>query len=334
MRTASTLASLLFVATSILAVPATAEDRNPNTDWFQAAGRGLFLHVLPGDSQQLTLLEKFDVEALARQAETAGARYVVVTLGQNSGYFIAPNATYDRAVGWAAGERCSRRDIPLELYRALQPRGIRLMLYLPCQTPNRDTRAQRAFGLAEGPQDQPVDTAFAAKWAAVIQDWSDHYGDQVSGWWFDGGYAHIRFNDAVAQVYARAVRHGNPKAIVTFNPGVLPKMVRHTAAEDYTAGELNDPFPLVPASRWVDGSQWHALTFLGSNWGTRDTRHPDARWADWIRSVVAGGGVVTLDVGPNWDLADGPIGSISPVQFRQLQGIRAALEAGGKGNSR
>jgi hypothetical protein len=130
----------------------------------------------------------------------------------------------------------------------------------------------------------------------------------VAGWWFDGGYDHIHFNEAIAQVYAAAVKHGNSNAIVTFNPGV--KMVHHTDAEDYTAGELNEPFGFVPASRWLGGSQWHALTYLGSNWGKRDTRHPEDKWADWVCAVVAKGGAVTFDMGPNWDPV-GPIGALA-----------------------
>lgn len=321
----STPALLLSLVLRLATWESMAGSQNPDTDWLHHAKRGLFLHVLPGNSTQLALLDKFDVKALADQAAAAGARYLILTLGQNSGFFVAPNAVYDRRVGWSAGERCSRRDLPLDLYRTLQPHGIRLMLYLPCQAPNRDPKAQRAFGLPEGPQDQPLDTDSAARWAGVIQEWSDRYGERVAGWWFDGGYAHIRFNEAIAGVYAAAARHGNPHAIVTFNPGVLPTMIRYTASEDYTAGELNDPFDLLPASRWVEGSQWHALTFLGSRWGTRDTRHPDARWIDWIRTVTRNGGVVTLDVGPNWDSTAGPLGTLSPDQLRQLQAINTAL---------
>ena len=144
----------------------------------------------------------------------------------------------------APGERCARRDLPLDLHRALQPEGIRLMLYLPCQTPNADRRAQRAFGLPEGRKDQPINEEFAHKWAKVIHEWSSRYGDKVAGWWFDGGYQHIHFNEAIARIYADAVKRGNPRAIVTFNPGV--KLVRHTRAEDYTAGELNEPFDCPP----------------------------------------------------------------------------------------
>lgn len=308
-----------------LAASAAGAQPAPNTDWFHDAGRGLFLHVLPGDAAQLRLLDRFDVEHLARQAEAAGARYLVITLGQNSGYFIAPNATLDRITGRTAGERCARRDLPLDLYRALQPKGLRLLLYLPCQAPNRDPVAQRAFGLPAGPQDQPITPESATQWAKVIQEWSDRYGDQVSGWWFDGGYTHVRFTEAIAQTYAAAAKHGNPRSLVAFNPGVRPRLERYVPADDYTAGELNDPFPLIPESRSVGGAQWQALTFLGSNWGQRDTRHPDARWSDWMSKVLSRGGVVTLDVGPNWDPAAGPIGSISPAQMKQLEAIHAAL---------
>jgi len=306
------------------AVPAPATSataKRPNTDWFHAAHYGVFMHFLPGNAEQLALVNRFDVDALARQLTSVGAGYFVITLGQNSGYFISPNAIYDRYTGYQPSERCSPRDLPLALYQALHPRGIKLMLYLPCQTPNADPRAQKAFGLPEGAKDQPIDVAFAQKWAEVIHEWSARYGDKVAGWWFDGGYKSIQFNEAIARVYADAVKRGNPKAIVTFNSGVNPTVIRHTQAEDYTAGEFNEPFSAIPGSRWVDGSQWHVLTFLGSQWCTRDTRFPDQSWAQWVRDVIRHDGVVTLDAGPNWDAQAGPLGALAEGQLRQLRAI-------------
>ncbi len=308
----------------LLCAPAArSAPRNPNTDWFSAAKYGVFMHFLPGNEASFAQVKDFDVAAVTRQLEDMGAGYFVVTLGQNSGYFISPNAAYDRVTGYAAGERCSTRDLPLELHRALAPRGIRLMLYLPCQVPNADRRAQKAFGLAQGRKDQPIDLEFARKWSGVIQEWADRYGEKVAGWWFDGGYAHIRFNDAIAAEYAAAVKHGNPKGIVTFNPGV--RLIRYTKAEDYTAGELNDPLDVVPASRWVEDSQWHALTFVGAMWGQRGTRYTDDQWVGWARAVTARGGVITLDMGPNWDAKAGPIGSFAEGQVRQVKALKAAL---------
>jgi len=319
------LRHLFLIAMCVVAGAASVSpaQNSKNTDWFKDAGYGVFMHFLPGDAKGLALVNEFDVEALARQLETLGAKYFVLTLGQNSGFFNSPNATYDRYTGYAPGERCSTRDLPLALYQALKSKDIKLMLYLPCQAPNQDARAQKAFGLREGKQDQPINLEFAQKWAQVIQEWSDRYGDKVAGWWFDGGYDHIKFNEAIAQAYAKAVKHGNPKAIVTFNPGV--SLIRHTQAEDYTAGELNEPFNVLPASRWVEGSQWHALTFLGSQWSGRNTRYPTEKWVQWVSTVLSKGGVVTLDMGPNWNPQAGPIGALAEVQMAQVQAIRAAV---------
>ncbi len=315
----SSLAALLLA----LIAGTQADVGNPNTDWFSQAKYGVFIHFLPAGEAGLKQVGQFDVPALAGQLEEMGAGYLVLTLGQNSGYFNSPNAAYEKQTGYAPGERCATRDLPLDLAAALQPKGIRLLLYLPCQVPNEDARAQKAFGLAEGPKDQPIDLAFAEKWSAVIQEWADRYGDKVSGWWFDGGYEHIHFNEAIAGRYAAAVKHGNPKAIVTFNPGV--KVIRWTKAEDYTAGELNEPLQIVPTGRWLEGSQWHALTYLGDSWGRRNTRLADEQWIDWGRKVTARQGVFTLDMGPIYDPAAGPVGQLAPAQVKQVKAIRAAL---------
>ena len=302
-----------------------ADAGDPHTDWFRDARYGVFVHFLPEDAGGLARVRDFDVETLARQLESAGAGYLVLTLGQNSGFFNAPNPTYDRITGYAPGERTSARDLPLDLHQALEPRGIRLMLYLPCQAPNRDPSAQRAFGLREGPDDQPIDLEFAQRWAEVIADWSVRYGERVTGWWFDGGYEWVGFNEEIAEIYAEAARRGNPRAILTFNPGVGLK--RWTRTESYTAGELVDPFDVLPTSRWVEGSQWHALTYLGSRWSARDTRHPTRRWVGWVRAVTDREGVVTLDLGPNWDPQAGPIGSLAAGQLEQVVAVREALSS-------
>lgn len=321
---------LLLVALACLTPVrrANATTNSPNTDWFASARYGVFTHFLPADPSGFAQVKAFDAEALAKQLEAMGAGYLVFTLGQNSGYFNAPNTTYDRVTGYAPGERCAARDLPLELHRALEPRGIKLMLYLPCQVPNEDRRAQQAFGLPTAAGDQPLDSAFAKRWSEVIREWSDRYGTRVAGWWFDGAYDHVHFNEEIARLYAEAARHGNPASIVAFNPGV--KVVRHTAAEDYTAGELNEPFDTVPASRWLAGAQWHALTYIGTTWGQRNTRHPADRWARWVRTVTDRGGVVTLDMGPNFDPKAGPIGSLAPAQVDQVKAVKAAVRPAAK----
>jgi len=306
------------------AVAAEAGENNPATDWMIEAKVGTFMHFLP-DASRFQMVEQFDVPAVTKQLVDSGTRYFVFTLGQNSGYMNSPNSTYNTVTGYAAGERCAKRDLPKELAAALKPHGIRFLLYLPCQTPNRDLKAICAFGLPETPLngDRKIDTVFAGKWAGVIREWSDRYGDAVSGWWFDGGYERIGFNNEIAGIYSEAAKHGNPKAVVTFNPGVSLK--RWTDSEDYTAGELNEPFTHACNGRWLNGSQWHVLTYLGKNWGRRDPRYPDGQWAKWVSSVTEKGGVVTFDMGPNYDVSAAPVGAFSEPHMKQLCAIVAAI---------
>jgi len=300
-------------------------ETHPETDWFKEAHMGVFIHVLPQTPEEFALLKMYDVEALATQLKGMDAKYVIFTLYQNEGYLNAPNATYCHYTTYAPGEKCSTRDLPLALYRALNPKGIKLMLYATAQVPNKDARAQKTFGLPTGPDDQPIDAEFARKWAEVIQEWSDRYRDKVAGWWMDGCYQRINFNEDLAKIYAAALRHANRRTLVTFNPGVKVPLVRATRLENYTAGELQEPFTVLPAARWLDGVQWHALTHLGTSWNKRDTRYSTARWIAWVNAVTDKGGVVTLDMGPNWDPQAGSIGTLGAKQAHQFKAISAAL---------
>src|SRR5579871_1563379 len=65
-----------------------------------------------------SLIDHFDVEALAEQLKSVGASYYQISIGQNSGYYLSPNATYDRLTQ-IKPSKCSRRDLVADLYDAL-----------------------------------------------------------------------------------------------------------------------------------------------------------------------------------------------------------------------
>src|SRR5215475_15005459 len=112
-------------------------------EWLKIARWGVMTHYLPDwiDPQRKwtsedwnKLVDGFDTEGLAKQLEAVGAGYYLISVGQNSGFYLAPNATYDRLVGVQSGKeasKCSRRDLVADLYVALRKRGIKLMVYLP-----------------------------------------------------------------------------------------------------------------------------------------------------------------------------------------------------------
>src|SRR5580658_4922272 len=77
-------------------------------DW-QARANKLEMTV----EQWNKMVDGFDVEGMAKRLEQAGAGHYQLSIGQNSGYYLAPNAVYDKIVG-IAPSKCSRRDLVAE----------------------------------------------------------------------------------------------------------------------------------------------------------------------------------------------------------------------------
>ena len=262
-------------------------------------------------------IDAFDVDGLVERIASTGAKYLLFTLGQNSGHYCAPNATYDKIAG-ISPSKCSRRDLVADLAAALNRRGIRLMVYLPSGAPAADHEARKKLGWRWGRTggwqlpDEPVGgrlDEFQRNWEAVIREWSLRWGKNVAGWWIDGCYFAddmYRFDDEPNFAsFAAALRAGNPDAIVAFNPGVRVPVVAHTKHEDYAAGEvtlkrLSEALETCPG-RWIerDGAriQYHILTYLGQSWcrGERP-QWPDEKVIGVTRQIVGKDGVLTYDV--------------------------------------
>ena len=204
-RIGTTTFVLTLFTLNIASAQAPATHR---TDWFHDAKWGVFTHYLsdialkgaePTVEAWNKAVDAFDVEGLAKQIESIGAKYYVITLGQNSGYYLSPNATYDQFVG-IQPSKCSKRDLVADLYAALNPKGVKLMVYLPAGAPDRDTVAMASLGWKngkypiwshanggpDGGDDRLIE--FQKKWEAVIREWSTRWGTKVCGWWFDGCY--------------------------------------------------------------------------------------------------------------------------------------------------
>jgi len=294
------------------------------TDWLARCGWGVFCHWLgaapsSAGGAELTAaawneqVDAFDVEGFADQLASVGAPYLFITIGQNSGHYLAPNATYDKYVG-VAPSKCSRRDLVSDLYAALAPRGIQLLVYLPSGAPAADPVAVERLGWEWGFEGGWPGkwgarrtgrrlAAFQARWESIIREWSERWGAQVRGWWIDGCYfadAMYRHDDAPNfRSFAAALKAGNPESIVAFNPGVLTPVVCHTEHEDYTAGEIAQALPECPGP-WVERNghkaRYHILSYLGAYWCKGKPRFPDELVMGYTAHVAGKGGVVTWDV--------------------------------------
>ena len=311
--------SLLVLLFTVFRAPLSAQ---AHTVWPADCRVGMFLHFLPEGENADRLQKEFWVERIADQVVSAGADYFVLTMYQNSGWFNAPNETYDSVTGYQHGERCCVRDIPMEMADALARRGIKFFIYVTGQVPNRDEKAQAAYGLETGPKDQVITPEFARRWAEVFREWSLHYGTKVSGWWVDGCYAGCAFNEEIAGIYRDALRAGNPGAVVAFNPGVK---AQEWKTSDFTAGEIREPFAESGfAPKNAEGQKVHLLTYLGNSWGGTENRFPTEKWIAWAKPAVEAGLALTLDAGLTTDE-----GTPGPGGFRKetLEQIRAITDA-------
>jgi len=299
------------------------------TDWFAEAKYGVFVHFLNGlqnNPEHVASLGKktswdecvheFDVERFATRMEEAGAGYVIFTVMQRSRYMIAPNTTYDRLTGYRPGEACSTRDLIEDLYQTLNRRKIPLMLYWtgdgPCDDP------QAAQGL-KWPGTGKVSLEFVKNWADVVREYGDRYKDKVKGWWVDGSYRWLDYDEEKLGILAEGLRAGYPDRIIAFNPGVEDRVRAYSIHEDFTCGEQNSFFD-IPISRFIDGKQWHILSFLGANWAQPGTVKDKRQLTDYVYRVTAVGGVVSIDVVLYRD------GDLDRSQLEVLKALRPGLE--------
>ncbi len=322
------LVSLMLMASS-----ASAGQARDRAAWMTEARWGVMTHYLADwkareMKEQMTtekwndMVSRFDVVGLAKQLQSVGAGYYLITIGQNSGFYLAPNATYDRLVG-IQPSKCSRRDLVADLYEALHQRNIKLMVYLPAGAPAGDATARQALQWQNGPH---RNREFQLKWEQVIREWSTRWGPKVTGWWFDGCYwpntMYRTEEPPNFASFAAAARAGNADSIVAFNPGVVPRILSVTPHEDYTAGEINDPNRLEirrAENGKIDGTQVHILSYLGERWGMGTPRFSTEQVVKWSQGIRKQGGVIT------WDVPIQPDGLIARPFIDQLATVGKAL---------
>ena len=277
---------------SVLVSPARADDKKKpkaakakapvhKTDWLYEARWGVMYHwasrLHPGawgkKEQWETFIKNFDCKALAEQLDEVGAGYLLLT-AQHWGHPVAPIKGDHIA---AENRNFPSRDIIPELADELAKRDIHLALY---------------FGTGmSSPEEQRVKTI------ASIRELSLRYGKKVRGWWLDNNNGKSEY-EPIRKRYADAARAGNPDALVAFSP---PKgHQRNSPLEDYTAGNTHAAGTITCEGRFIQGLQWHTLTYLGHMWGGATkhlgkSRYDAAKAMRITRQHVDGGGVITWD---------------------------------------
>jgi hypothetical protein len=306
-----------------------------NAKWMQESRFGVMHHFLAdwiarAENIEMNvdawnkLVDNFDVDNLSNQLHSAGAKYCIITIGQNSGYYLSPNKNYDRLTK-IKPSKCSNRDLVADLSAALKKNNIKLIVYLPAGAPAGDRAASDALQWKNGPY---VNREFQKKWESVIREWSLRWGDKIAGWWFDGCYwPNTMYRSKTPpnfESFAAAAKAGNSENVVAFNPGVVNRTISITPYEDYIAGEVSNP-ELMSLMRIfdgvVDGSQLQILSYLGERWGTGETRFTNEQVLKWCREIWNKQGTVT------WDIPLQPTGTIKESFMEQLRAIGNASKS-------
>ena len=306
------------------------------TDWFRDRKWGIFIHLLDsaqnnpdravnmgaGKTDWSEYIDSLDVDLIADQIAETNAGYLCLTVMQLRKYMLAPNETYDKITGYRPGEACARRDFIEDMYNALDRRGIDLLLYYTGDGPSIDPQASEALGITK----DKVDIGFVKNWADVLKDYSVKYGKKVKAWWLDGCYSFIGYDEPLLKILADAAKVGNPDALVALNDGVKERVSVYSKYDDFTAGEMTE-FRELPDNRFVDGTQWHILSYLGipldgsrwNGWCQPGTEYTGEYMREYVTKVNERGGVVTVDV---CMFRDGHIDKDQMKVLRALKDIR------------
>lgn len=317
----------------------TAEERKEyekKVDWFYQAKFGIMFHFVPNmhrfragriewtSEKWNAWVDAVDVEKVADQAQEIGAGYVILSIGQGGGFSCAPNPVLEKYWGLEPGEATSRRDLPMDLYKALKKRGIRMMFYTACEPSLMPgPKSEKVGWFGKGYKFNRATPGGCKRWAEVLRWYSDHYGEAASGWWLDG------LNEWAPNYRRRvhaAISHGNPDALVTSATHSLSDFNHGHCTHNWKAQQKRLP---PKSGRWFEpyNIQWHAFITMGHSWAARGTAHSTESVVDYASKVVQGGGVITFDIGA-FDRKPyvGPYLFVPEDQMQQLRAVGKALK--------
>ena len=306
--------------------------QNTNLDWFRDAGYGVFVHYLydiqnnPDEVHSFgkqtswdECVKEFDAQKFASHMSQAEAGYVIFTMHQRTRFLIAPNKTFDKKTGYNPGEACSKRDLVEDLYQSLSLHNIPLLLYWTGDGPRQDEQAAKGLHYSyDKGEHTKIAAEFVKNWAEVVSEYGDRYRTKVVGWWVDGCYQSIGYDESKLAILVKGLKSGNPDRIIALNNGVQESVSLYSQYDNFTCGEASD-FKDLPPQKYNPGKQWHLLSYLGLWWGQPGTRYKKREMIDYIQNVKERTGVVSIDVMLYRD------GSIDFSQLELLKSLRPGL---------
>lgn len=310
----------------------------PDATWMVEGKYGLFIHWSPqclplyGDKPRYQWHEKavnlFDVEAFAGAVAETGAAWVCLTTSHGPQYWPGPNKTIDRILHG----RTTERDLIGEMAAALKERGIRLMLYYHWSVHGDEDKAwARAAGAYEKNPKRWFDNM-----ESLFREVSLRYGKRIEGiaYMDDCGFIVYQY-DAPWERWSRAIKTGNPNALVGYSPSWGPSVSPFNeleltdgggqlrgATEQQNFGVNSQHGDVIPA-RWFHVDGWVSRTPHNGVVG-KGPAHPVEDYVRYFKAMDEANVPLTVNLQISADVVKGqPF--FNPDSLDVMRAVRKAI---------
>ena len=298
------------------------------------------LHATAYDINSAVNAENFDVDAFMAQIDQLTTiNHVMINIGRGhqASWYSSPYPEMEAILG---SSQFPERDLFGELADALIERDLKVLVYFSGVGVDKHyvpesvwTKWEKYLTTSGLTHSQAV--------AKILGYYAEKYGDKIDGWWFDrcGKYSMTNKN---IDLFANAVRAGNPNAIIAFHGQLGSPLKQGSPYCDYTAGH---PIPMIKQAPWespnenmvkdIEAGPWidqdglpntGSGTALGAifmpfqkNWRNGKAGFPTAQAIEWTSRVMDAGGMYT------WAVARVGNG-FAEAQFQQLLEIDKAIK--------
>ncbi len=299
-----------------------------STDWL-AGAFGIGVHWttwstdLNGEKNSFDeAVEKFDIPRFVSQLKEAGAEYIIFTSSWAEQHPPAPCPALDKIISG----RTTKRNLLLEIAKALDSEGIRTILYYNHGCNTEDPEWMKAVGYTDNRLED-----FGRNITSIVRDLSLSCGKYVSGWWFDSSTSVSKAGSACTSIVklgdykypfdeiSLAAKAGNKDAIVSINS--QGGSFVYSPCQEYFSGEELVFFPLCGRTN-AQGMQMHIwLTMDNKYWVHQGKEFASLRFSDeeLSRFLVRhrnDGCAVTLNVDVD------RTGLLNPTSIEQLARIK------------
>ena len=240
-------------------------------------------------------VDGFDVTGFVQQMAGAEVGWVMFCIDDHYfAWLCAPNKRFSDYTGYAPGEKCSRRDLILDLAEALNAKGIKLICYFAGLN-GYMKEPKVSAGLFDGTprgtynEQSPPSSESRRRRIAILEEYATRYKDKIAGWWFDS----VELDTYQEQpsdwsAINTVVRAGNPRSVIAFSCGGNEQACIRRGIDDYTGGDTWSKVDLTKFTPETkppqQGILWHGKIYCGNVYHGQGTanQYSDRELTDWI----------------------------------------------------